>query len=131
MVGFPIVFPEDVFNKIANLSQTSFSTTSVGLLYLANFSSVLLFQRMLPIDPFARDITVSTQLYCRPILSSVDGGIRGSFLFLCTVDSFTLSRENVTNIYLSTSVLFTSLSLTQSSLPVQAVAILSQKFPLV
>ena len=51
------------------------------------------------------------------------------FFFLCTMGSFTLSRANVTNLHLSASVLFTSLSLTQSSLLVQSVAILSQTFP--
>ena len=95
-----------------------------GLLYLANPPSAFLSQRILTINPLTRHITVTTQVCSRSTYASV-GVVSASpksvgvmsltffpipllFFFLCTMDSFMLSRTKVTKWYLSSSVLFLS-----------------------
>ena len=71
MISFVIVFSFDVFHEIANLRDW------IGDLYstmsLANFSSLLLSQRIFTIDLVTRHIIVTAQWYNRPLGSSVDG----------------------------------------------------------
>ena len=83
---------------------------------LANISPALQSQRMLVIDPLPCHLTVATWLHCRPFFTRVDERIPGpqdpwcfiidflSFpLFLCTVESCTLSSASVTNVVLFSS----------------------------
>ena len=149
MVCFLVVFSVDVLHEVVDFRNWSgyplFPPRASGPLNLSDSSSVLLPQRTFTIDPFTRNITVSTQLYCRPFIAGVDSGICGSqfprclfstflpssllFFFLCSTDNFILSRTAVTNWFLSSIVFFLSRALIQSSSPAQSVAILSHTFP--
>ena len=101
--------------------------------------------RILTIDPLTCHLTVSTQLYCRPLFTCMDGFVRGSqvprclfsvdflsfpFSFLsCVRSQFHTIKCGCDNFCLIIECTFWFLPLIQSSLPAQSVAILSQTFP--
>ena len=125
VIGFLIVFPEDVFHLIVNLRDgicdLPFPPRVQCLLDLADSSSVLLSQRILTIDPLTCHLAVATKLYCRLLFTCVDGCVRQpqvargviplaffpfpAFSFLCTT-VLTLSSASVTIFVLSASAHF-------------------------
>ena len=148
VVSFLIVFSLDRFHEVVNprnrFGDLLFPPRVHGLLCLAKTPSALRPCRKFTIDPFARHITVTTQLYGRPITASVDSDISGSqvsgcfifdllpdpftLFFLCSMDRIILSRTNETNLYFPSSILFNFRALIQFSSQAHSVTILSTHF---
>ena len=109
VIGFLIVFPEDVFHVVIRLrggdgvGVLPFPTREQCFLDLANSSSVLLSQRILSIHP----LTCHNPRVPRPSVSSRYLSFL-SLSFHCTVDNFTLSSANVATFVLSANAHFCS-----------------------